>query len=264
MLEVSVPNYQSPTLTQTNWALLQTLIAWNRSRIAAWSDAARRPGGVAFAIANGIAAQLATLDAPTQEALSASRVQSSSGQDIDTWFYDFLGTYVTRFPNQSDDAWRSLGMAILALQRNVIPSIQFMVEAFYAAIQGTFQAGPNLGLDAAGGLDNSGAMDVAFQDPNASLANPAVYVWDKMTRPDLAAIYGIAAPQFVIQLGTPNTSAPGLAYDTAGGYDTSGALDDPPGSAYTLTDGAPDPRLAQLVDFVKAAGTEPMYLIFHS
>ncbi|MDE2102095.1 MAG: hypothetical protein KGL39_32920 [Patescibacteria group bacterium] len=263
MLVVNHPQYQSPTLTAANWALLQSIVLWPGG--AGWfSDEARQPGGVAYAVAYAIACQIEMLDANLQIELAAARVQSSTGPDIDTWFYDFLGTFVTRFPGQDDDDWRALGLAILALQRNVIPSIQFIVQAFYAAIQGTFLKGPNLGHDTAGGMDTSGGMDVAFQDPNASLANPAIYVWDKMTRPDLAALYGIAEPQFVIQIGTPNTAAQALGFDTQGGFDTSGAMDDPPGSAYSLTNGAPDPRLAQLVNFVKAAGTEPMYFVFHS
>lgn len=260
---VTVPQYQSPTLTTTNWALLQTLVLWNKSRIATWSDAARQPGGMAFALAAGIGAQVDLLDDPAQDFLSAARVQSSSGADIDSWFYDFLGYYVTRFPNQSDDAWRTLGMAILALQRNVIPSIEFMVKAYYAAIQGNFIPGPNLGSDTAGGSDTSGGSDHGFQNPSGSLANPTISVWDKMTQPHLAAIYGIAEPQFVIELGTPPSTRELLGSDTAGGSDTQGASERPL-NPYTLTNGAPDPRLAALVNFVKAAGTQPMYLVWHS
>ena len=93
---------------------------------------------------------------------------------------------------------------------------------------------------------------------------PDILVWDRQSRPDLANKYGINPRNndgtFVIQVGLKDVF--GLAWFLNNSFlnDTTflaaGLID----ISFSLT--APDPRLAALVNFVKAGGSKPLYAVY--
>jgi hypothetical protein len=236
---VTVNQYRSPSFSNAGYALEQT-----KRLVKGWfGDAARAPGGIAYAIAFAYGAALALLDGETQTNLGSMRLQSSQGPAIDSWAADMVGPQFPRFSSETDPQFISRLETMVARPRTTIAAIQALVQAFYDSIE--YELLPN--------------------------AVPTITVWDGMTQPGLAQTYGVLPTQFVIQVGNipAITSGGALAFDTSGGMDNTlgGSLDvletssTTPGTTMT----PPDPRLGQLVNLLgKGCGTVPLYLVERS
>lgn len=260
---VTCPNYRSPSLSTDGYAVEQTNI-WPTGP--GWfGDAAKVPGGTAYALAEGNGAMLEVLDLSTQSVLSSMRLQSSMGGDIDTWAFDFLGPFLSRFPSFADidDAhWIAFVMAFLGGQKTTRPGIQAIVQAFYTCIELELAAAYAGGItyDGGGGYDSQGGFDqpIGF---NPSSILPSVFVWDRNYRPDLANLYNVNPSNdngdFVIQLGFNPQFADGWFLDHSHLDFETFLIDD---VTYVLSPTAPDPRLANVVNLYKAAGARPLYL----
>lgn len=253
--DVTVAPYRSPSLTETNYAYLQTQTLYPQGE-GWWGDEGRAPGGVAWAIAFAFGAIFSTLDTAAQNRLQAARVQSSSGSFVDSWVYDFLGQWLPRYTGESDSSFRARAYAALSAPKTTLQSIQNIVMAYFAAIAAS-QTGL-MGFNAPiGAFDSIQGVYDFLAAGGASL--PQILVWDRQSRPDLANEFGINPDNddgsFVIQLGyaVANEQAWYLDYE---------CLDY---NSYLLeidqfVETPPDPRLGALVNFVKAAGSKPIYL----
>lgn len=252
---VQVVPYRSPSLTTTNYATLQTSALWTKGP-AWWSDAARASGGVAWALAYAFAKIFGSLDASTQQRLQVARIQSSAGTDVDSWAYDFLGQWLPRYTGESDTSFKSRVYAALVAPKTTLQAIQNIVQAYFTAISQLTFAG--LAFDSESGSFDSSVG--SFDAVTSSVVVPAsILVWDRQSRPDLANLYNVNPKNndgsFVIQLGYATDSGAWFLDNSALDYETFLLNID----QWQLS--APDPRLGALVNFVKAAGAKPLYLI---
>ena len=221
---IVVPAYRSPSLSQEGYIGAQIEL-WPRG----WfSDTARSPGGVAYAIATGLAAELEKLDQQIDGALATMRLFTSSGTDIDTWAQDFLGDSFPRVANmntgvaESDESYTYRIVRRLMLLLTTLPCVQGVVTDYLTAI----------GFDAA-----------------------TVTVFDAQSNPQLAAAVGIHKPQFCILFGYPSSNIPRwiLGQSYLGNTTILG------GSNYVA--GPPlSTEFDALVRSVKALGTKPIYV----
>jgi hypothetical protein len=253
--------YRSPSMTETNWAQLQTKTLWPKGNTVWWGDQYREPGGgVAWATAYGIASVMRWLDCNAQNQLQAARLQSSQDSDVDTWAADFLGPVGVRYLAETDPWYKARIYALLSKPNTTVAAIQAIASLFYAWLATQLGLGQSGGqaLDVLGGLDVQGGLDITSITPSQGIV-PTVYVWDRQTRPDLANQYNVNPNNndgsVVIQVG--------LAYTVAWQLDNSFLdvntfLINP--NEFTLSDTAPDPRLGMLVNFKKAGGAWPRYL----
>src|SRR6185437_4236547 len=130
--------------------------------------------------------------------------------------------------------------------------------AFYTAVETS--AGGALAFDAPFGAFDApvGAFDLSTAG-GGSL--PSISVWDHHSRPDLDALYKISkrfgVGWFVIQAGF-NLPALRAWYLDYGYVDYDSFLIDI--NNWNASTTPPDPRLGELVNFVKAEGTKPIYL----
>lgn len=252
---VVVAGYRSPSLSQAGYAAEQAA-KWPMGP--GWfGPAARAPGGIAYAIAYGIAGALASLDLSAQEELQRLRLWSATGSDIDSWAADFLNGWFPRVSGETDASFTARVYALLSGQVCTIGGIQNAVQLFYNAIALELgsEAAQNLTFDSQGGFDSWGAFDVA---PGFAPTVTPITVWDAQSAQKLAQVYGIVPPQFVIQIGSHPPAAVEWFLDH-GHLNRESFLIDVTG--YTLSPTAPDPRLGALVTLIKEHGTEPMYLI---
>lgn len=252
--------YSSPSLSQAGYIAEQAQLlpgGW-------FGETATVAGGNTFPILQGNAALLAALDTMAQYEIGKMRLQSSAGTDVDSWARDFLGTSLQRFYNESDLVYIGRVEAALAAEKCTIPAIQAAVEGFYTAIAPEMALAevPNIAYDSGqGGYDTGrGGYDAVFAAPSIASVMPTILVWDRMTQPALAAEYGVSEPQFVISIGFADPE--GWAWYLDNSYLDNDTFLIASASSATLLPTAPDPRLGALVNFTKAAGTEPLYLAF--
>ena len=250
--------YRAPSLTTDNYASLITQRLLPKG-VSWWGDQYLQPGGgIAWAMARAMGAMLQFFDSSTQDRLQAARLQSSAGGDVDTWAFDFLGQYVPRFTGESDQSFKNRIYAALANPKTTLASIYAMVLAFYTAVETS--AGGALAFDAPFGAFDApvGAFDLSTAG-GGSL--PSISVWDHHSRPDLDALYKISkrfgVGWFVIQAGF-NLPALRAWYLDYGYVDYDSFLIDI--NNWNASTTPPDPRLGELVNFVKAEGTKPIYL----
>lgn len=262
LTQVVCTPYRSPSLslrgyTQEQANHLPTGPGW-------YSDAAKAPGGVVWAVLSAGAATVAQIDSQTQVALEMMRLQSCVGADIDSWQADYLNGYLPRYLNESDAQYIARIMAFLAAQKTTLFGMQTIVDAFFAATAGDLGAAyaQNITFDGQGGYDAQGGYDTG---QGYEPAVPTVLVWDRQSRPDLADQFNINPgndnADFVIMIGynPPDSDAWFLDHSHLD-YDT--YLVD--ANSYDVSDTAPDPRLAAMVGLVKAAGTHPIYITYLS
>lgn len=257
---VSVSGYVSPVKSAADYAATSTGLLYPRGWFTAEASA---PGGNAYAVALLFGSGLAKVDSLAQIVQGALRLPSCQGSQIDSWAYDFFGEYLFRFAGEPDSAYIGRIIAMLRLPKTTLGAIKYVVQAYYAAIQ--YELAPNavqnLTFDQAGGYDSRGAFDETFQTPEGPPIIPTIDVFDAQSNPHLAQLYGIVPTEFCISIGDPPAKASELAYDTQGSYDTGqGGFDEKAG--YVVSDAAPDPRLGAMVNFVKAEGFKPIYLVF--
>lgn len=259
---VTVLGYRSPSLSQEGYTVEETLI-WPRGP--GWfGEDARQPGSNAWATAWMIASLLALFDLEAQILIESERIQSAVGSEINAWALDFLNGFFPQFIGESYTSYKGRVIALLSGEKCTVAGIQEIVDSFYTAIEDELAqsyAG-NITYDGQGGYDSQGGYDVA--NPfNPADALPTVLVWDRQKRPDLADIYNVNPDNdngdFVIQIGF-NPLFPGAWYLDHSHLDSETFLID--STTFDLSDVAPDPRLAALVDLVMAAGTHPLYLTY--
>ncbi len=252
---ITVPGYRSPTLSTIGYAQSQIAV-WPKG----WIDSSgSTPGGVPYNIAILLGALFAKADSFGEILHGALRLQSCTGSQIDTWAYDFFGGNLPRYAGEGDASYYARILIALQTPKTTLADIQAMAQAFYDAVNGIQIPGQGMSLDLQGGLDVQGALDVTQGDSGGSGLVPTVFVWDRQSRPDLADKYNVNPSNddgsFVIQVGIGDATGWYLDYSYLD-YDT--YLIDP--GSYTLSSDPPDPRLGALVNFVKAAGTWPLYL----
>jgi hypothetical protein len=260
----TVQAYRSPTLSLQGYTA-EHVNLWPKGD--AWfGEAAGQLGGEAYAVAYGLSAVLATMDGGVQYELERIRAQSSIGPDLDSWFADFLGKYVTRLYGELDPSFYGRGVAALSSNKTTIAALQAIVTLFYQAIaqQMATSAVPNLSYDGFGSFDGSGGYDATFAAPSAASMVPFLDVWDRQSRPDLANLYNVNPNNddgsFVIQIGL--TDPLGQAWFLDQSYLDCTTFLAAGADEATITTVAPDPRLGTLVNFVKAAGAKPLYLVY--
>jgi hypothetical protein len=219
---VTVAGYRSPALSQAGYIGAQIEL-WPRG----WfSDAARSPGGVAYALATGLAATLAALDSQIDSTLAAMRLFTSSGTEIDSWVEDFLGSSFPRVVNMNTGVVESDASYIYRIVRRLT-----LLLTTYDCVQGV----------------------VTDYVTAIGFTAATITVFDQQTNPQLAAAVGIAPPQFCILFAYPsNKPAWTLGTSYLGTTTILG------GSTYTFE----NPLSAQfdaLVRSIKAIGTKPVY-----
>ena len=252
--------YRSPSLSLAGYIAQQAQLLPN-----GWfGESATVAGGNTYPVLAGNAALLAALDVMAQYEIGKMRLQSSVGADIDSWARDFLGTSLQRFYNESDQVYIGRVEAALAADKCTIPAIQAAVTGFYTAISPEMALAevPNIAYDSGqGGYDTGrGGYDAVFTAPSAASVVPDILVWDRMTQPALAAQYGVSEPEFVVQIGFKDIE--GWAWYLDNSYLDNDTFLVASASSGSLVTVAPDTRLGALVDFTKAAGTQPLYLAY--
>jgi hypothetical protein len=252
---IVIPGYRSPTLSTTGYANNMAAL-WPRG----WFTDGLVSPGIAYGIAILKAAIFAQADAFGELIHGALRLQSSAGSQIDTWAYDFFGGNLPRYQGETDASYYARILIALQAPKTTLFDIQAMAQAFYNAITGGIGQGAMMGdvLDISGGLDVVGGLDIT--QGGSAIDTPQVYVWDRQSRPDLANLYNVNPNNndgsFVIQVGIVNA----LVWFLDNSYlDNDTYLSDP--NSFTLSGNPPDPRLGALVNFVKAGGTKPLYLV---
>lgn len=252
---VTVQGYRSPSLSQSGYAIEQAN-KWP-SGPGWFGSVARSPGGIAYAVAYGIAGAIASLDLSAQSELQRLRLWSSAGLDIDSWAADFLDGWFPRIAGESDSSFMARIYSLLSGQVCTLAGIQNAVQLFYNAIalQLGEQANQNLTFDYEGSFDEWGSFDVS---QGFSAVDTTVTAWDSQSEQALAQLFGILPPQFVIQLGSHPPNAEQWFLDHSHLDFETFLIND---VTYTLSPTAPDPRLAALVTLLKAPGTQPMYLV---
>jgi hypothetical protein len=254
--QVIVPAYRSPSLSVVGYTIEQANVlptgpGW-------YSDAAKSPGGVTWAVLTAGAALLGQLDFQTQVAISTMRLQSCVGSDIDSWVFDFFGGILPRYFLETDTLYIARVIAILTSTKLTCQGIQQVVVAFYNSIGWELSAAyaQNITFDGQGGYDTQGGYD---EGQSYSVAAPVVLVWDLMTQPALAAQFGIKEPRFVVMVGFDPPSASAWFLDH-GYVDFDSYLVTQ--NNFTVSLVAPDPRLAALVNLVKSAAFRPVYITY--
>lgn len=232
-----VYGYRSPTLSSSGYAAEMTGL-WPTGP--AWfGDAAKVPGGVAYAVAYGLAGQIASFDSAVQTELGRLRVQTCVGSDLDTWAADFLGHYFVRPTGATNSQWYALVLACLQIPKCTIAGIQAIVTAWIQWIAAEFGALQPLALDDSGALDTGGGY---LDTPTTSAIQgyPSILVFDAQSNPTLSAALSPAVT---------TTSGQFVVYFRYPGYtDATISIIRP------LT-----PLLSTIVGLWKAAGTTPVY-----
>jgi hypothetical protein len=256
---VTVQAYRSPSMSVEGYTQAQIQF-WPNG----WfSESAQAPGGIAWAVAQGLSAGLAFLDTQGQTELERMRLQSCVGPEIDSWAVDFLGSFLPRYDQESDADYRGRVIAALATPKCTIAAITAVVKAFYSAIAATLaqQMVQNLSFNQDGGFNTGGGFNVGFDAPSPAAVIPDVYVWDRQTRPDLADEFNVNPNNndgtFVIQIGYKNPFMLAWFLDNAYLDNTTYLLAEVNDVQPSPT--PPDPRLGPLVQLTKSEGTRPLY-----
>lgn len=230
-----------------------------------YSDAAKKPGGVAYPVLFSLAYVLQLLMLQEQVNIESMRFQSCATDDeIDSFAYQYVGGFVPRYgaDGETGKSYRARVIALLSGQKTTIAGIQAIVNAFYLAIVAELASmyAPNLTFGNFGGYNSSGGFNQTFDVDPADIL-PTVLVWDRQSRPDLADKYDINPDNdngdFVIEIGF-NPLFPNAWYLDHSHIGLETFLID--STTATLSDVAPDPRLGALVDLVKQGGCHPLYL----
>lgn len=251
---VTCIGYRSPVLSASGYAQAESELwpyGWfgDPTNIAATAP-------VAYSLAVGAAQALAVVDTQAQAILGSERLQTSQGEELDSWAADVFGTQLLRYTGTSDSVYYGLILAALHPPKCTIGAVQAIVQEFYNVIgpQLEDEWAENLSYENEGGYNTRGGYDRSQVVPTG--LTPTVYVWDKQSRPDLAATFGVGEPQFVIQIGLSDPYANAWFLDRSHLDNESYLLSVNGGIPTSM---APDPRLAVLVNLTKAAGTQALY-----
>jgi hypothetical protein len=252
---VSVIGHRSPSLSLTGYT--QTLAALYPK---GWvSDTALQPGGNAYAGLESFGSALAQLDFQAQQLTAAARLATAQGSDIDSWAYDFFGTFLLRYLGEDDATYLSRVLAAFGPRLTLAAIEQIVNQFFVATLQERIAAlEVELGFDTTGGYDTRGGYDIIVPPPQIQALIPVVSCWDKQSNPTLATLYSVAEPQFVISIGF--TGAVTSWFLDHSHLDIETFLVD--GNTVSISSTPPDPRLGALVNLVKAAGYSPLYSVY--
>lgn len=154
---ITVSGYQSPTLSQTNFAVAQAK-RWVRG---AFGTDARQSGGVAFNLAYGLSYALMTLSQQIQQVLQAMRLPTSVGTSIDSWVQDFFGATLPRQSGETDSAYIARARSNLSAKKGLKSGIitigtnygaTTVVEPWRASVTGAYDSlpTPTLAYDSLG------------------------------------------------------------------------------------------------------------------
>lgn len=233
-----------------------------------YSTLAMAPSGVLHSLARGFMGGHTVVDNEAQLIQEQLRLQTCQNNEIDTWALDMVGPLFQRYKNESDSVYRSRIQLLIGRPRCTINAIQNIVIAFFTSVVGSniSTTGGGLALDLAGSLNVGGGLNTPPTTGSIPISSvPLIVVWDGMTQPLLAKIYGVTPIEFVIQIGQVNPSPSGyLALDVAGGLNYGGFLNYAPTGFIppSLSSIAPDPRLALIINWLaKGGGTKPLYLV---
>ncbi|MDQ2795768.1 MAG: hypothetical protein M3Y06_01145, partial [Actinomycetota bacterium] len=197
-----------------------------------------------------------------------TRIATSTDVYLAQTGLDLFGGTLPKQSSESDPQYALRVRSRIVRKGAVLPSIQQAVLDFYRSIIDETRARlvDAFAADTGTSVD-IGAVDVLPPDIPDEALIPIVNVWDKQTRPDLAATttdpvknapisYGVVVIQIMFREGV---SAWYLGYAHLG-IETYFVM---PGvfSAYS---GPPDPRLTVVLDNVIGTGIRPVYLIASS
>lgn len=228
----TIPNYAADDFAQRVIALLPQ--DW-------FSDSAKAPGGVLYALLHATGGSLAAMFGNLAYTNVATRIKTAVGAALDAVSVDFFGPYtLPRRPNESDAAFRVRILANLLLARVTRPAIAqalFLATGEYPRMGEPTFPGDCAAYDANSYYGMDGPEDVA----PARFGDVLPYT----------GFIDMAAPYFVQTGGYPV-----YAYDIGAAYDV-------PASAYDLTGASTsiqsDQTFAVLVDSTvqafKAFGT---------
>lgn len=125
---VTVPNYASPSLSQTGFAQ-EAASLWVRG---AFGDAARTVGGNAYNLALGVNSPLAALNTQVQNVKIAERLGTCTGSEIDSWAADFFGSTLPRNAGETDSAYIGRIEANLSARKGTVAGLE-TIGGFYGA-----------------------------------------------------------------------------------------------------------------------------------
>lgn len=234
----SVIGYRSPSLSSLGYAIEQGNV-WPDQ----WfSDAARKPGGTAFAVASGFGNVIGSADYMGQALLALMRLPTSTGaafdlnltfdgngsfdsgigytdeefinDALDSWAYDFFGPLWVRQPGMSSAQWAQLIQTILTTPKTTLAGIQQILTAWSP----WFGSSVSTGASPSMGLDEFGGTDVTIPAPFG--ATPAF----TDTAPALSGLSGRNIIVFDSQYAAYPNGAPLVSSATLNGYLSSSAL----------------------------------------
>jgi hypothetical protein len=194
-----------------------------------WSKEALLPGGVTYVFILAIAKSL--WRHKTQQldyAKDQMRIMTATGSNLDNIALDFLGTTIIRLPGEPDANFRRRIIQAIIGPKVTLAAMQAALKAYYATVFSTTYP-----------------------------ERPASLVFDQQSNPTLAAAYGCVPPQFVVEIEYPVPGGYGwiLGQSNLGRttvlFPTTGYLPFDPARV--------DPGLKNVVDTMRAEGTQPLY-----
>jgi hypothetical protein len=171
---VTITGYHSPDLTQANIAVAEAAL-WPRG----WfSSSAMTSGGVAYNVAYAAAWALQQIDEQHQIVTEMMRLQSSIGQDIDTWAYDFFGNNLPRNAGESDSAYITRIQTMLAIKQSTPAGLNTVANLFgtawinepwRTAETGAWDTNGVFAWDSVGGWGGQSPLIQVYVKPNAGV-----------------------------------------------------------------------------------------------
>lgn len=171
---LTVPNYISSDPSQAGYAALMASLlprGW-------FSDAALAAGGVTYNLLYALSWANAQMDQQIQETIAADRLQSSSGNEVDSWSYDFFGNNLPRNPGESDAAYIGRIEAMLAAKQSTPAGVAAVAgffgaetvnEPWRAAETGAWDTNGVFAWDSVGGWGNQQAGIYVYVWANANV-----------------------------------------------------------------------------------------------
>lgn len=172
---VTVTGYQSPTLSQSGFALAQAG-RWVRG---AFGDSSKTTGGIAYNLAFGLSYALLTLSQYIQQVFQAMRLPTSVDTSIDTWAKDFFGGNLPRLSGESNAAYISRIKANLSAKKGLRDGIETIASYYGTAWinepwrtdeTGSWDTNGTCAWDQAGGWGDQKPLIQVFVETNPGLS----------------------------------------------------------------------------------------------
>ena len=215
-----------------------------------FSSTAITGGGVLYSVAQGIVSNFPFHTMQASYQTLQTRISTATDTNLDQISTDFFGITLPRLPGESDTSFRARIKAAIVAPKSTIAAIQNAVDFYYANIY-VIPAGV-LSLDTGGALDTWGSLDMTG---GGIIDLPTATIWDQMTDPTDASIYGITPTQFVVEAVFPIRKGTGWALTyTPITYSACFVF-----ISLMPFPGVVDPNLEQIVTEYKAEGCIPVY-----